>query len=147
MEAAHEYRPQLNPKFLAAVRAKQEEQAKQARIAEARRKTRQKFQVVQRPIINPEQDYRVHEIRKIPGTLPIIKHIIIETAAEFGVTYDDIIGASRFKNIVKARHTCMRRAVEARPDLGLPAIGKIFKRDHTTILAALRKTKQPGQVR
>ena len=56
-----------------------------------------------------------------------------------GVRWDDIIGLRRTKSLIKPRHLCMVAVFEQRKDLSLPMIGKIFKRDHTTIIAATRK--------
>ncbi|MBX3751922.1 MAG: hypothetical protein KF897_17725, partial [Opitutaceae bacterium] len=48
-------------------------------------------------------------------------------------------GASRTRHVVEARFEAIRLVRAARPDLSLPAIGRLFNRDHTTILHALKR--------
>lgn len=68
-----------------------------------------------------------------------VREIINDVAARHGLTYQDIIGASRFKNIVTARMDAIVEVHKARPTMSLGQLGKAFHRDHTTILHALRK--------
>ena len=56
-----------------------------------------------------------------------------------GITADDLRGPRRQRKLIKPRHEAMLRIYLERPDLSLPAIGRFFNRDHTTILAAVRK--------
>jgi hypothetical protein len=66
--------------------------------------------------------------------------IVAEVLKDFpDVTWDDIVGVRRMKCLVKPRHLCVVAVYEQRTDLSLPAIGKIFRRDHTSILASVRK--------
>ena len=65
------------------------------------------------------------------------KALISATAAEFGVTYKDIMSWDRRIPVVKARHLAMFRVAQANPWMSLPALGKIFKRDHSTVQHAL----------
>lgn len=70
------------------------------------------------------------------------KHgILREEATIAGLTADDIRGPSRKRHILKARDQVVRRL---RDELGLTltAIGNVVKRDHTTVLASLRRTEQ-----
>lgn len=68
-----------------------------------------------------------------------VRQIILETAIKYNVRAEDITGASRAKDIIPARHEAMWRARYERPDLSLPTLGKVFNRDHSTCLAAIRK--------
>lgn len=65
--------------------------------------------------------------------------IIKDTALAYGLSVAIIRGPSRSRHVVIARHEAMARVHVARPDLSLPALGRIFNRDHTTLLFALRK--------
>lgn len=65
--------------------------------------------------------------------------IIKDVAMKHGMTVAIIRGPSRSRSIVTARHDAMAKVHIARPDLSLPALGRIFHRDHTTLLHALRK--------
>ncbi|AUX76810.1 MULTISPECIES: helix-turn-helix domain-containing protein [Sinorhizobium] len=68
-----------------------------------------------------------------------IEEIVAAVLADFpGVTWADIISVRRDRRLVKPRHACMRAVYEKRKDLSLPRIGRIFHRDHTTVLAAVK---------
>lgn len=58
------------------------------------------------------------------------------------VTWEEVKGIRRQRNLIIPRQLCMYEVARQRPDLSLPRIGKIFGgRDHTTILHAVRKLK------
>jgi chromosomal replication initiator protein len=63
---------------------------------------------------------------------------IARVAARHGVTVREVLGSARSGLIVEARHAAM---VEVRLEFGdsAAAIGRLFNRDHTTVLYALRK--------
>lgn len=63
--------------------------------------------------------------------------IILEVAARHGVDPDDLHGPSRLRRICRARWEAMR-LLRAR-GLSSPMIGRMFNRDHTSVLYALRK--------
>lgn len=66
--------------------------------------------------------------------------IVADVLRDFpDITWDDIIGVRRTRALVKPRQLCMVAVYEERKDLSLPAIGKIFRRDHTTILHSVDK--------
>ena len=72
-----------------------------------------------------------------------VKRIVEEVLRDYpGVTWQDIVSAKRTKHLVEPRHRCMTAVFTIRPDLSFPMIGKIFMRDHTTILHAVRKMKE-----
>ena len=73
--------------------------------------------------------------------------IAMTVAARHGMTFELVAGASRNKRIVAVRDEAIRAVADARPDMSLPAIGRVFNRDHTTILHSLRKTRAEGQPR
>lgn len=64
---------------------------------------------------------------------------IMARATEFGLTYADVVGTSRLRNISTARQQIMCSLREKYPNLTLPQIGRLFGRDHTTVLHALVK--------
>lgn len=69
-----------------------------------------------------------------------VKQIIIEVLKDYpGVTYDDIVGKRRAFCFSVPRQKCMAEVYQQRPDLSLLTIGKMMKRDHTTILHAVKK--------
>lgn len=68
--------------------------------------------------------------------------IMTTTAQYFGVTIDDLCGASRSRVLVTARQIAMYLCREL-TDLSLPKIGQAFGgRDHTTVMHADRKIRQ-----
>jgi chromosomal replication initiation ATPase DnaA len=73
--------------------------------------------------------------------LPSPAAILREVADRHGVSLASILGQGRAAELVAARHEAVALVHAARPDLSLPALGRIFKRDHTSILNALRRAK------
>ncbi len=68
------------------------------------------------------------------GNLKITAQKIISTVAEkYNVSENDIYSNKRTSNIAKARHICIY-LIKKLMDLSYPAIGRILKRDHTTML-------------
>ena len=67
--------------------------------------------------------------------------IMAQTASYFGVTLDDLTGASRSRVLVTARQIAMYLCREL-TELSLPKIGQTFGgRDHTTVMHADRKIR------
>lgn len=70
--------------------------------------------------------------------------IIHATARKHGHRVEDLLGRSRWQPIASARDEALHLVTQARPDLSLPALGRLFGgRDHTTILYALRRIHGP----
>jgi chromosomal replication initiator protein len=70
------------------------------------------------------------------------KRIIIEVSNETGVPMSYILGLSRVAHVVAARHLSMYR-IRMELNYSYPAIGRIFKRDHSTVHHAVRKWGKP----
>jgi chromosomal replication initiator protein len=67
--------------------------------------------------------------------------IIGQTAAYFGLSSEDLIGTSRSRVVVTARHIAMFLCREL-TDMSLPKIGQVFGgRDHTVVINADRKIR------
>ena len=67
-------------------------------------------------------------------------HKILAVATEVtGVSCEDLIGPRRSAKVARPRHLAYHLVKITRPDLSLPAIGRAFKRDHTTIIHGLKK--------
>jgi chromosomal replication initiation ATPase DnaA len=69
----------------------------------------------------------------------LIKRAIAEVARDHGVTFDDIVSERRDKFIVSARTAAIKKVRASFSNLSLTQIGRVFNRDHTTILYNLRK--------
>lgn len=67
------------------------------------------------------------------------KEIIATIAVEGGMTYDDLVGVSRSTRIVAVRHRAIIEVYRQKPAMSFTQIGDAFNRDHTSILAALKK--------
>jgi hypothetical protein len=82
----------------------------------------------------------IHELIETPRAKKM--RIIAETAEEFGVTLEDVVGRSRRWIVVKARHTAMRRLEATFPEMSEMQIGALFGgRDPSTVAYALGRAK------
>lgn len=68
-----------------------------------------------------------------------MRALITRIAEDHGLTYADMIGKSRKRHIVAARYEAIWAVKDARPCMSLPKIGRLFGKDHKTILHALNK--------
>ena len=76
-----------------------------------------------------------------PGPEITVEAIMQQTAAYFGVSMDDLTGASRSRTLVTARQIAMYLCREL-TEMSLPRIGQSFGgRDHTTVMHADRKIR------
>lgn len=71
---------------------------------------------------------------RIPG-IDIIKGV----ANKHGVTVTDLRSPRRPAYLTDIRQEAMALVYQLRPDLSLPAIARLFNKDHTTVLHAVRK--------
>ena len=60
---------------------------------------------------------------------------------KYGISREDIVGAKRNKEIAAARHITIY-LVRQITEMSLPNIGKIFNRDHATIMASLKAVEK-----
>ena len=73
------------------------------------------------------------------GAEPIgvtVDKIFVAVEKKYGVTKADLISKSRVKEVAQARHVAIY-LIRTITEMSLPAIGKLFNRDHTTILSSL----------
>ena len=76
----------------------------------------------------------------IAGSEPVsqtVERIISKVAASYGLTAADIKSSKRTKDIAYARHICIY-IIRTITDMSLPAIGRIFGRDHSTVMASIQ---------
>jgi chromosomal replication initiation ATPase DnaA len=77
----------------------------------------------------------------IPETLvtprEVIRAMIAAEAEAVGLTLADVLGPCRQRPIVRARHRAIRKVRAAYPAKSFPEIGRIFHRDHSTVIYAL----------
>ncbi|QEL14525.1 DnaA/Hda family protein [Limnoglobus roseus] len=72
---------------------------------------------------------------------PAVADIVAAVAASFGVSPKELLGTSRLKTVMLARQTAIYLARTA-SKLSLPAVGREFGRDHSTVLHAVRKVEE-----
>lgn len=65
------------------------------------------------------------------------RDIIFGAATEEGVHLGEVIGASRRKDVVRARHRAMYLIKATKPGLSFPQIAKWFAKDHTSTIYAV----------
>lgn len=75
--------------------------------------------------------------RSIDITNP--QEIIEMVSAELEIYVEDIIGKSHNRLIVEARYIAIKMIKEMIPSLTLTRIAKVFDRDHTSIIHALKQ--------
>ncbi|MCI8387890.1 MAG: chromosomal replication initiator protein DnaA [Clostridiales bacterium] len=76
----------------------------------------------------------------ITGGEPVsvtVDRILDRVAKKYGVLVEDMKGTKRTKEIAYARHVSIY-LIRRLTDRSLPQIGKIFNRDHTTIISSLK---------
>lgn len=81
------------------------------------------------------------KIERIESAKVDVAVIIEKTAKAFNLSPDDILGRSKRKDIILARHSAMY-IVRELTDLSFPGIGYKFNRDHTSIMHAYDKMKE-----
>lgn len=84
-------------------------------------------------------DDQVERSEPPTGSKTPARDIISRVAAAHGYTLAQIIGPRLEKKLVHARFDAVKAVAEGRPDMSLPQIGRVFNRDHTSILHALNK--------
>lgn len=70
-----------------------------------------------------------------------IQKVIQNTSTAYNISVDDILGDRRQKETVLPRHIIMYK-LRKELELSFPRIGKIFNRDHTTIIHAFNKIER-----
>ncbi|MBO5009695.1 MAG: chromosomal replication initiator protein DnaA [Clostridia bacterium] len=78
-----------------------------------------------------------------PGNIPtsaLIERILSAVCKKYGVSEEDIKSKKKTENIANARHVAIYISRKI-TDLSLPNIGKIFSRDHSTIISSINKVE------
>jgi len=66
------------------------------------------------------------------------RNLIAKIAEAHGVTFRDVIGTTRFKEVVAARMESCFQIAKQIPEMSLSQIGQIIRKDHTTVINAVR---------
>lgn len=94
-------------------------------------------------------------VERAPAALPVadnvvafrtpkdeFRRIIGLVARMHGSSYRHVMSKTRFRPHPMARQACICAISQAYPNKTLPELGRIFGRDHTTVLWALRQRGQ-----
>lgn len=70
------------------------------------------------------------------------RDIIAEVASRHGMLARDILGVHRSKPVVLARQEAMWRVHRDRPEISFPQLGRLFDRDHSTVIHGIRSHEE-----
>ena len=76
-----------------------------------------------------------------PGNIPndaMVEKILLNVSKKYGVSVDDIKSKKKTDSIAGARHISIY-IIRKLTDLSLKEIGKVFGRDHSTIISSINK--------
>lgn len=108
-----------------------------------RRRPRDVLKIGRTPEPAPQPEPEIIVLNPVPAPDPIYiapsAKIINEVAAKHKVSAGEIKGPRRNRYIVAARFEAILRIHRELPHMSLPQIGRVFNRDHTSILHAIRK--------
>ena len=97
---------------------------------------------VWRSVVRSCLDRLASEMKSSVGKGRPVKAIILEVLEKFpGVSFAELKGPHRDRNIVRARQVAMYEVYTQREDMSTPMVGNLFLRDHTTVLHAVHKIK------
>jgi len=82
------------------------------------------------PNLKPRPKTHMEQIQEAQRIIEVVCHY-------YEFSYKDLIGKNRTPALVIARHIAIQ-FIKSKTDLSLKEIGKLFDRDHTTIIHALR---------
>lgn len=138
MSAGEDRLSLYNPEFVARVHAKRRREAAAGRREAERQEAAKRQRRLEREAEIAAASEQMRDRQKALGARVLASQIIAEVAADFGLSAADIIGPSRFRHVVAARRQALATVRMQRPDLSLLQLGRIFRRDHTTVMHSLR---------
>ena len=65
-----------------------------------------------------------------------VDKVFVAVEKKYGVSKAELVGKSRVKEVAQARHITIH-LIRMLTEMSLPTIGKLFNRDHTTVLSSL----------
>ena len=81
-----------------------------------------------------------------PSRLGRVLEIQIKTCAKYGIGLEEMLGERRHKHLVRARWEAICQAYYE-TSFSTMRLGKLFNRDHTTILYVVGRTKTERRVK
>lgn len=73
------------------------------------------------------------------------ERILAATAAATGVPREQLVGTERTQAVTDARHVAMY-AIRQQTNLSFPRIGMLFGKNHSTVIAAVRRVESTPQL-
>ena len=132
----------FNPSYVRQVWAKRRDVMASIELAEpAEEQPKTAAQTYEDKAIARHREAERQRVAKLKARMEAggVRGIIAEVALAHRVTVEDILGQGRSAPLVKARHEAMVEVAIRRPAFSLPQIGRLFSRDHTSVLHVLRK--------
>lgn len=142
-QKAYGYHTEANPRYQEAVH-RQQEKERLRQVAVAPINKTEPTPVYVKPVVEAKKvvEAIIFDIYAEPtaSSRPSAIKIIAETADRHGLKVSALKSNIRYREVVRARQEAMARLYLERPDLSLPAIGRLFGgRDHTTVLHGIMK--------
>lgn len=96
------------------------------------------------PVVGVQQDHHVRAWEKWKLSMPIgrLSRYVFTRCIELGANFNDVIGPTRHSELIPVRHLLMwELRYKLAPQPTFPEIGLVFKRDHTSVLHAVKKVE------
>ena len=84
-----------------------------------------------------------HDDKSRATTRALVKALIAKVALEHRSNYGEVTGSSRLAYIVRARQYAIAEVARHYPQFSTSMIGRMFKKDHSTVLWALHRAGMP----
>lgn len=126
---------QRRPVLLARAEAKRQREAEQALALAEQEALAAEIAAEEARQANAEREKR--EAAITPSRLTV-RHLVVIAADILGVSYAELCSDRRMKPLPDHRH-CIAWCARDLTPRSLPAIGKVMRRDHTTILHGIRR--------
>lgn len=94
---------------------------------------------IRQPERRPADDVAAYRVIDVLAPKTPAREIVRRVAEIHGYTFEDLTGPRLEKKLVHARFDAIKAVADGRPDLSLVQIGRIFNRDHTSMINALKK--------
>lgn len=75
----------------------------------------------------------------------MVKDVLRAAAQYFAISRDQLLGQQKARDLTRARHLAMHLAYE-HAGASILKIGRVFKKDHTTVLYAVRKMRADASI-
>ena len=87
-----------------------------------------------------------HWLRRTATGRTLSQSIIAQAAMESGIPVHVLTGGNRTRHVAHARQDAMLR-IHEQTNFSLPQIGRMFGRDHTTVLYSIRTARARRELR